>query len=770
MSCGIIASIETEIESTLNIFSMTEEKLADRFTALELTSSDVQVMRDLSKELTAYHDEINISFSGYMLSIYQNALLNDSDDRKQLLELLISNFHYLTTGEYTPPYIRTRFAIGIAHRRLGLPFDQLISDYSKYQTLLTPVIWRFCNDDLDTLVNYMEALSKIIYFDIGITLTAYYPPDLSGLHQLAMEPIVQIAQRPTVPYIDHQSDLSDPCASAQNLVTQAGAHQLQLLSKAQAFRLNERQAIADDIPNAIDTNQFCLYYQPVANLDSGEIIGMEVLIRWLHPERGLMQPVQFIDIAEEFSSISALGDWVIRRTCMDLACWRSQGITMPRIAINVSSKQLLKPTFLQQLLVTLNEFDVKPNNITLEITESMLLHYSSGMEKLLRDLKEQNFCLSMDDFGTGYSALQYLKHFPFDYVKIDQSFVCNILENSNDAAIANAVIAMSHSMGIQVIAEGVESEHQCLYLSQNMCDHMQGYYFSPPVPCQQAGEFITNKYALPDHLRRMTKISRTLLLVDDEPNILSALKRLFRQDGYQILTADSGAQGLELLAHNHVDVIISDQRMPNMTGVEFLRRAKVKYHDTVRIVLSGYTELQSITDAINEGSIYKFLTKPWDDEQLRAHISDAFVQKEMCDENRRLSMKIQTANLELAAANRKLADILQSKEKQLYREEISLDIAREALQHIPIPMIGIDDDGMVALVNSASEGLFLNNISLLGSPIDEILPSFNRLSAAALEGNNFKLNLPDFKYLANWRSMGANSKSRGKIITFFAEQ
>src|SRR5450830_1095406 len=172
---------------------------------------------------------------------------------------------------------------------------------------------------------------------------------------------------------------------------------------------------------------------------------------------------------------------------------------------------------------------------------------------------------------------------------------------------------------------------------------------------------------------------RSLLLVDDEINILSALKRLLRQDKYEIVTANSGQEALTLLTSRSVDVIVSDQRMPGMTGVEFLGIAKEKYPDTVRIVLSGYTELQSVTEAVNQGAIYKFLTKPWDDEQLRGHIEEAFRRKEMADENRRLNLEVSTANQELAAANRKLEALVKMKQQQIARDEISLDIVREAL-------------------------------------------------------------------------------------------
>jgi len=158
---------------------------------------------------------------------------------------------------------------------------------------------------------------------------------------------------------------------------------------------------------------------------------------------------------------------------------------------------------------------------------------------------------------------------------------------------------------------------------------------------------------------RQKKPQRTLLLVDDEANILSALKRLLRRDGHQILTANNGAEGLKILAEHRVDIILSDQRMPGMTGVDFLRAAKALYPDTIRIVLSGYTELQSVTDAINEGAVYRFLTKPWDDDALREQINKAIEYRQVIEDNRQLENQVYNTNRELMAANRKLKDLLQ---------------------------------------------------------------------------------------------------------------
>jgi response regulator RpfG family c-di-GMP phosphodiesterase len=200
----------------------------------------------------------------------------------------------------------------------------------------------------------------------------------------------------------------------------------------------------------------------------------------------------------------------------------------------------------------------------------------------------------------------------------------------------------------------VETEAQMNHLRRRHCDEMQGYLFSRPLPRDEFERLLASDPRLP--LVTAEARHRTLLLVDDEAGIVAAIQRMLRREGYRIVTAHSAAEGLQRLTEVEVDVILSDQRMPGMTGVEFLRRAKEMYPETVRMVLSGFTELQSITDAINEGAIYKFLTKPWIDEQLRAHIAEAFRHKEMADENRRLTQELQRKNEELLAAQLERAD------------------------------------------------------------------------------------------------------------------
>ena len=254
-----------------------------------------------------------------------------------------------------------------------------------------------------------------------------------------------------------------------------------------------------------------------------------------------------------------------------------------------------------------------------------------------------------------------------------------------------------------------------------------------------------------------TSPSRTLLLVDDEPNILSALQRTLRRDGYRILASDDPQQALELIAHEQVDVILSDQRMPGMNGVEFLRRAKEMHPETIRIVLSGYTDLQFITDAINEGAIYKFLTKPWDDGQLREQVREAFRSKEIADENRRLTAALQTAN-------RELQEHVAVKERQARQIETVLDTLQEVLQLIPWPILGVDETGMVALSNSAADARLGGDVPLLGQDARAVMPAsvcaWLDEPGAIPEQTVYK----GREYRVIYKPMGQHSRSRGVLL------
>jgi len=474
---------------------------------------------------------------------------------------------------------------------------------------------------------------------------------------------------------------------------------------------------------ALECGEFELQYQPQMDLATGALVGVEALLRWNDPQRGNVPPDEFIPLAEETGLILPIGDWVLRNACAQNLAWQRAGLAPIRMAVNLSVRQLEQPDLARRIHAVLIQTGLSPHHLGVEVTESLLVIDAALVARTLGELRALGVEISLDDFGTGYSNLGTLRTLPIDVVKVDRSLVHDVTAAPQDVSMTRAVINMAHALNMKVLAEGVETEGQLALLIANRCDQMQGYFFSAPVGAEAVAELLRERRALPAHLLQRRQHQRTLLLVDDEDNILAALKRLLRRDGYHVITANSGAQGLQRLAEHKVDVIVSDQRMPGMTGVEFLSQAKELYPDTVRMALSGYTELQSITDAINEGAIYKFLTKPWDDERLRGHIADAFKQKELVDENRRLGMQVQTANHELAEVNQRLQSLLDRQRELIGREEGSLDMAHEMLFCIPAPMIGIDADGMVAFVNADAQALFADAPALLGRPAPEVLPA-----------------------------------------------
>lgn len=545
-----------------------------------------------------------------------------------------------------------------------------------------------------------------------------------------------------------------------------GRNNFQIYEGAMSNQVNERVELENALYLAIGNEEFELHYQALTDMQTGKITGFEALLRWTHPQLGMVSPARFIPVAEDCDVINAIGAWVLDRACRDIRQWLDCGLAVPQIAINFSPRQFRDPNAILHIQTALKRYQLPATALCIEITEGVLMEDANVSQITLLALKQLGITLSLDDFGTGYSSLSYLKLFPFDKVKIDQSFVREITSSTQDASIVIAVIGMAHSLGIRVLAEGVETEAQCAFLRDNMADEIQGYFFSRPIPFDAAEILMREDRQLPSHLLRLSQTEKTLLLVDDEQNIVSSLKRLLRKDGYRILTANSGQEGLEILSMNKVDVIVSDQRMPGMTGVEFLRNVKEKHPETVRMVLSGYTELNSVTDAINEGAVFRFLTKPWDDEKLRENIKEAFNFKELGDDNRQLALKVRTTNHELAIANRHLAEVLQQKQQQITRDAMSLNIIREVLQHTPMAVIGLDDVNVVAFVNDAAVRLFEGLGVSLGEELAQTFPELYQSISVAGEGENVLFKIEECYCEFKWHRMGELSQTSGKLIIF----
>jgi diguanylate cyclase (GGDEF)-like protein/PAS domain S-box-containing protein len=243
-----------------------------------------------------------------------------------------------------------------------------------------------------------------------------------------------------------------------------------------------RLALKAGLQTALEQQQFIVHYQPRVDLISGKIVSAEALIRWLHPQRGIVAPDSFIGLAEETGLIVPIGDWVIAAVCAQQASWQASGVAIVPVAVNLSAVQFKKGDVLQTIQDALRRHGLAKHHIEFELTESIVMSDPEQAALKLQALKELGIKLSLDDFGTGFSSLAYLKRFPFDFVKIDRAFITDITKSDKDAMIATAVIAMGHSLNLRVVAEGVETEGQLDYLRQHDCDEIQGYFFSRPVP------------------------------------------------------------------------------------------------------------------------------------------------------------------------------------------------------------------------------------------------------------------------------------------------
>jgi diguanylate cyclase (GGDEF)-like protein len=264
-------------------------------------------------------------------------------------------------------------------------------------------------------------------------------------------------------------------------------------------RALERQTLEADLRHAIQRQELVLHYQPRINLATGAIVGVEALLRWHHPERGLLLPREFIPIAEECGLIVLIGRWVLREACRQSRAWQDAGLASTCIAVNISAVELRSADFADDVRATLAETRLESRHVELEVTETFLLQDTEATGAVLRALKKVGVQLALDDFGTGYASLRFLRTFPIDAVKIDQSFVRGLRSGSRDASIVNAIISMGSSLRMRVVAEGVESRQQLELLRTQGCPEGQGYYVSQPVPAGECTQLLRHGLVL-DHV------------------------------------------------------------------------------------------------------------------------------------------------------------------------------------------------------------------------------------------------------------------------------
>jgi diguanylate cyclase (GGDEF)-like protein len=244
----------------------------------------------------------------------------------------------------------------------------------------------------------------------------------------------------------------------------------------------ERLALENSLRRAVDNNEFITYYQPVVDLASNEIVGLEALVRWQHPDLGVLLPAKFIGLAEDTGLIVDIGDLVMRTACAQTRVWQDEGLGRLRIAVNVSARHFQQENFLERIRQVLGDTRLDPNCLELELTETSIMENAESAVKLLTEIRKLGVKIAIDDFGTGYSSLSYLKRLPIDTVKLDRSFVNGATTDPDDAALVMAIITLAHNLRLRVVAEGVETAEELAFLRLLRCDEAQGYLFSKPVP------------------------------------------------------------------------------------------------------------------------------------------------------------------------------------------------------------------------------------------------------------------------------------------------
>lgn len=294
-------------------------------------------------------------------------------------------------------------------------------------------------------------------------------------------------------YPDDGPDAETLIKNADTAMYQAKEHgrqSFQFFKAEMNVRAVERQSIEEDLRRALERNEFALHYQPKIDLATGAITGVEALLRWTHPTRGSISPAQFIPIAEDTGLILPIGAWVLREACTQAQAWVEAGLPMGTIAVNVSAIELRNADFLREMLSTLCDSGHDPRSLELELTESFLMKNSGSAASVLQSIREKGVRIAIDDFGTGFSSLSYMRKFPLDALKIDQSFIRQIVTSSDDTAIVSAIISMGQSLKLRAIAEGVETTEDLTFLQQLKCDEAQGYYFSRPVPAERCADLL----------------------------------------------------------------------------------------------------------------------------------------------------------------------------------------------------------------------------------------------------------------------------------------
>jgi diguanylate cyclase (GGDEF)-like protein/PAS domain S-box-containing protein len=389
----------------------------------------------------------------------------------------------------------------------------------------------------------------------------------------------------------------------------------------------ERIALEAALRQALSRDEFSLHFQPQLDLTTGAIVAVEALLRWRHPELGLVPPARFVPIAEEAGLIGPIGDWVLETACRTAAEWQHEGLPAVRTMVNLSARQLRQHDLAGRIEALLAQTGLEPRRLGLELTESVLMDHLEEAAQALARLRKRGIEIALDDFGAGHSSLAQLRRLPVDLIKIDRSLVPGVTAPAEALAITRAIIAMAHSLGLKVVAEGVETEGQVDLLAANECDQIQGFHFSPPTEAEAVRIMLREGAGLARGGLRRGARQRTILLLDEDVEALDKLKRLlaWRFGDMVCIEAYTRADdAVRRLGETPLDIVVADFRLRGgLDGLGLLQCARRMQPHAVRMLWLKAADACAALEDRRQLDVFRYLPKSAPQEQLLAHFRAA---------------------------------------------------------------------------------------------------------------------------------------------------
>ena len=539
---------------------------------------------------------------------------------------------------------------------------------------------------------------------------------------------------------------------------QQGRNCYRFYSSAMQEDVRERLFLETDLRNAVIRDEFILHYQPKVSCASGRMVGSEALIRWNHPRRGLVPPDQFISLLEETGLIVPVGRWVLETAARQALAWQQAGLDLPSVSVNLSARQLQSDTLLADIANILARTGLPPACLDLEITESMLMQNAEQAIQILGGLKKMGVTISLDDFGTGYSSLAYLKRFPLDAVKVDRSFVRDIVADSDDASITRAVITMAHHLKLKVVAEGVETAEQLAMLISHQCDVIQGYFFSRPLPVEVMETLLLGGEHLPTHLLRSgtRKPMALFVAVDGCSEVISMLER----DGHRVCIAADADAALQWFSGNLADVLICGASGENFDALAVLEKVTVLQPQCERILLANDEQWhdKKVAEMAGAGLVQRVLHAPVEATAFRQTVEEALQRRHISEEYSRLSHEVEVAERALVRTEHERRRLEAENRELQTHENRGFMILQDVVSALPVPIIGFDPQGMVAMLNEAATDAFGGRGLMIGVSLSVVFPEL------PARGRNEIVVIGDGRYRCLWQQASLGTDVHGELL------